>query len=675
MLSFGGSRMALLDVESGFWGLRHQLEALIGERLTSSVLQQAGANGGASFAQSFAEQTGTEGASLFTACLAAYQAAGFGQFEITNLEWPIGNIRIQANNSFESWMYQQHNSKPHAPICAYSAGVFVGFVNILGHRQDVVCIEHSCQAKGDPACVFELKPSAAAEGQQVVSFKPEPGLGRQLNLLEILFERMPVGIAVLDRAYCIQRYNATWNDFSNKYAPPSGKPLAPGICYFEHLPNTEATIKPLFDRALAGETVWENNVRLASDGIVTYWDVVLAPVIEEGDVVGMLTVSLDVTERVKLRQDLEDRVVARTQELQMLLEVAATANSSLKLDEMLTRTLDLLVNLVQASRAGVGLIDEATGQWKSTILRPEQNVDPTEMEKVLQAGLSVVQSGETLYIAPDTTTGFLEPGALLPLQIQERKLGLLAIIGAPGSTFTPEQLELFKSIAGQLSIAIEHAYLIEKTEDMAIAAERNRLARELHDAVTQTLFSASLIADVLPRIWERDQRQGLARLEELRELTRGALAEMRTLLLELRPATLTETSLAELLRQLVQAFGGRSRLPIELVVEGERPLPPEIQVALYRIVQEALNNITKHAGASRAFIILRVDTRAVTLSIQDNGRGFDVADKPLQSLGLSIMHERAQKIGADLVIESQIGDGTTITVQCPIASGNERIDG
>ncbi len=497
---------------------------------------------------------------------------------------------------------------------------------------------------------------------------------QQLHLLDTIFERMPVGIAVLDRNYCIQRYNPTWNEFSRKYAPPSGKPLAPGLCYFEHLPHTEDNIKPLFDRALAGETVWENGVRLASEGIVTYWDVALTPLVEADAVTGILTVSLDVTERVKLRQNLEERVAARTQELQMLLDVAAAANTSLKLEEMLTRTLDLLVDLVQASRAGVGLIDEATGQWQTTILRPQQAVDPAEMDKVLQAGESVVQSGETLYIAPNPAAGFLEPGALLPLQIQERKLGLLAIIGARGSSFTPEQLELFKSIAGQLSIAIEHAYLIEKTEDMAIAAERNRLARELHDAVTQTLFSASLIADVLPRIWERDANQGRARLEELRELTRGALAEMRTLLLELRPATLTETSLAELLRQLVQAFGGRARLPIELSVEGERPLPPEIQVALYRIVQEALNNITKHAGASQATLTLRFAAQAVVLSIQDNGRGFAVADKPVNSLGLSIMRERAQKIGAELTIESQIGTGTTITVRCPIANGTERMD-
>jgi signal transduction histidine kinase len=146
---------------------------------------------------------------------------------------------------------------------------------------------------------------------------------------------------------------------------------------------------------------------------------------------------------------------------------------------------------------------------------------------------------------------------------------------------------------------------------------------------------------------------------------------MRTLLLELRPATLTEVSLAELLRQLTQAIGGRSRLPIELIVEGERPLSPETQIALYRIAQEALNNISKHAGASQVTLSLAFLPDSVNLSIQDNGRGFNPTDTPHQSLGLGIMRERAQKIGADLTISSQIGEGTLVTVQCPIANKNE----
>ena len=672
VLRLGGSRMAFLDIEAGFWGLRRQIEALIGERLTSSVLQQAGANGGASFAKSFAAQVGIEKSALFSACIQAYQTAGFGQFKIVALEWPLGRIQISANHAFEAWMYQQKGDVPHTPICAYSAGVFVGFINILGNRQDVVCIEHTCQARGDEVCLFELLPATQAKGQIVVPFTPDPGLGRQLNLLEMLFERLPMGIAVLDREYRIQRYNPTWDEYSAGFALSlGGNPLAPGICYFDYLPNTDAVIKPMFDDVLAGETVHQNNVRLEAEGIVNYWDAVLMPLTEDDEIVGILIVATDATERVRLRQNLEKRVLARTQELQMLLEVATTANSSLNLDKMLTKTLDLLVDLVHASRAGVGLINETTGQWKSSILRPERDVEPADMAQMLQIGLAVVNSGEMMYIAPNLAEGLLEPGALLPLQIRERKLGVLAIIGPKGSAFTQEQLELFKSIAAQLSIAIENTYLFEKAEDVVIAAERNRLARELHDAVTQTLFSASLIADVLPRIWERDQEQGRARLEELRELTRGALAEMRTLLLELRPAALTESSLAELLRQLIQAIGGRSRLSIELIVEGERPLPPETQVALYRIAQEALNNITKYAGASQVTLTLSFQTQAVNLSIQDNGRGFNLTDVQPHSLGLGIMRERAQKIGATITINSQIGEGTVVTVHCPLTNSNE----
>ena len=670
-LYFGGARMALLDIEAGFWGLRRQLEALIGERLTSSVLQQAGANGGASFAQSFAQEAGIEKSAIFSACIQAYQTAGFGKFDITALTWPLGRVEIQATDAFEAWMYQQKGDVPDNPICAYSAGVFVGFVNILGDRQDVVCIEHSCQARGDEACVFELLPAAQAQGQIVVPFRPDPGLGRQLNLLETLFERMPMGIVVLDREYRIQRYNPTWNDYSISYVPPAGTPLAPGVCYFDHLPGTEPVVLPMFEQTLAGETVRQNDVCLESGGIVTYCDVVMSPLVADDEIEGILIVSIDATERAGLRQNLEQRVVARTQELQMLLDVAATANSSLHLNDILSRTLELLVDLVGSSRAGVSLLDAETGKLQAPLLRPEREVDPAEMAKILQAGQDTIDSGEMMYVAPDAAKGMLEPGALLPLQVRERKLGMLAIIGSEGSVFTPDQLSLFKSIADQLSVAIENAYLFEKTEQVAIAAERNRLARDLHDAVTQTLFSASLIADVLPRIWERDHDQGRQRLEELRELTRGALAEMRTLLLELRPATLTEVSLAELLRQLTQAIGGRSRLPIELIVEGERPLSPETQIALYRIAQEALNNISKHAGASQVTLSLAFLPDSVNLSIQDNGRGFNPTDTPHESLGLGIMRERAQKIGADLTINSQIGEGTTVSVQCPIANENK----
>ena len=157
VLRFGGARMALLDIEAGFWGLRRQIEALAGERLTDSVLQQAGANGGASFAAAFtSESSAADPPQLLRECVAAYQAAGFGRFEIELLEWPLGRVLIRGEDTFEAWMMGQQDQEPRSPACAYAAGVLVGFVNVLAGRNDVVCIERTCQAQGAEACLFEL---------------------------------------------------------------------------------------------------------------------------------------------------------------------------------------------------------------------------------------------------------------------------------------------------------------------------------------------------------------------------------------------------------------------------------------------------------------------------------------------------------------------------------------
>jgi PAS domain S-box-containing protein len=203
--------------------------------------------------------------------------------------------------------------------------------------------------------------------------------------------------------------------------------------------------------------------------------------------------------------------------------------------------------------------------------------------------------------------------------------------------------------------------LQQKAAQEAVAAERTRLARDLHDAVTQTLFSATLIADVLPDIWTMNIEEGRRRLEELRQLTRGALAEMRMLLVELRPNALVEVPLPTLLRQLSEALTGRARIDIQFSYEGERALPPDVQVALYRIAQEALNNVVKHSQATQAAIMLRLD-RQVRLNITDNGMGFDPSAVTADHLGLKIMCERSDAIGAKFNLYSEPGEGSQITV-------------
>jgi PAS domain S-box-containing protein len=211
-----------------------------------------------------------------------------------------------------------------------------------------------------------------------------------------------------------------------------------------------------------------------------------------------------------------------------------------------------------------------------------------------------------------------------------------------------------------------------RAREQATAEERNRLARDLHDAVSQTLFSASLISEVLPKLWEMNENEGKKRLEEVRQLTRGALAEMRTLLLELRPDALVEAEFGYLMTQLGESITGRSRVPVKVNVNGTCVMPVEVKVALYRIAQEALNNVAKHAGASQAKVDLLCRPSRVTMQISDDGHGFTVRAVQPNSLGLNIMRERAKEIGATLTLKSQPGQGAAVKVIWNMTTGESK---
>lgn len=250
----------------------------------------------------------------------------------------------------------------------------------------------------------------------------------------------------------------------------------------------------------------------------------------------------------------------------------------------------------------------------------------------------------------------------IPVFVEQAVYGGLLMFYANPRSFSSEDLDLGTTFADQAALAIANARLRERVQKTAVTAERNRLARDLHDAVTQTLFSASLIAEALPPLWEMNPEEGRELLGDLRQLTRGALAEMRTLLLELRPAALEEGNLPDLLQQLGEAVTGRSGIPVVVKATAVQ-LPMNVRVALYRIAQESLNNVVKHARATEVMVHLDADTsgNVVQLRVQDNGRGFDFAAVPPGHLGLSIIRERAQAIGATLTVTSEPGQGTAIT--------------
>jgi len=279
----------------------------------------------------------------------------------------------------------------------------------------------------------------------------------------------------------------------------------------------------------------------------------------------------------------------------------------------------------------------------------------TSMELIQEIESAVGQSVEEYVPAGTSLIGF-------PLTIKDRVIGLVVLSHNEPGYYSRTKTDLLQAFCNQAAIAIDNARLYQQVQQAAVLEERDRLARELHDAVTQTLFSASVIAKAVPGIWQKDPDVGRTYLEQLPELLQGALAEMRILLLELRPDALRDQTMGQLLEMLVEAARARSGAIVTLKVEDDRPLPEDVTMALHRIAQESLNNVAKHAGASEINVRLICSPDEVMLHIADDGCGFDLETIPPGHLGVGIMRERAQKIGATFQVVSKPGDGTIVIV-------------
>jgi nitrate/nitrite-specific signal transduction histidine kinase len=370
---------------------------------------------------------------------------------------------------------------------------------------------------------------------------------------------------------------------------------------------------------------------------------------------------------------LEKKVADRTRELATLNAILSVASRSLDIEEILE---DALNQTVERMGFDAGVAFKFEPHPTPPLLMAHQGFEPATAVDLVNSYTIAGRGIPAAY--PEEVNAFgiedFQDGKLrdqlsqfdfqllvyIPLSTKGRKLGFFVLGKHEPGQLSREELALLSSIGKQVGVALENARLYEQAEHIATAAERNRLARELHDAVTQTLFSANLIADVIPRIWKRDPEEGLQSLEELRQLTRGALAEMRTLLLEMRPEALARSDIKSLLTQLADAFIGRVRVPVSLIIQGDCELTHEVKLIFYRVAQEALNNVAKHSGARQVELVLECQTGQMSLSIKDNGLGFEPDSIQPDHMGISIMRERADSIGACLSVESQVGQGTTV---------------
>jgi signal transduction histidine kinase len=367
----------------------------------------------------------------------------------------------------------------------------------------------------------------------------------------------------------------------------------------------------------------------------------------------------DVTQRYEIEASLRRRV-AELDAMHRILQLLAAGTD---LDKALDAARQEIARVFAATSTAVCVVSDADetspGQSLRTV-EPGDEIPPEAAVLVTEA--LAREEPVTGDCAGDRPCRVLA----VPMFSRGSVVGALTVTRAVGQrSFSSREVTVAQSIADGLAAAVENERLHQQERREAAAEERQRLARDLHDSATQTIFSANLIAEVLPASWERGRDQGVEETKKLTRLMRTALCEMRTLLYELRPETLEAASLVYLLERLGEALSGQGEAAVEVHVDEGIALPVDEKLVFYRVAQEALTNVAKHAHATRVRVDVTRGNETVTLTVTDDGRGFDQSKVRPGSMGLRNMRERAEGIGGDLEIVSVEGGGTMVSITWP----------
>jgi PAS domain S-box-containing protein len=402
-----------------------------------------------------------------------------------------------------------------------------------------------------------------------------------------------------------------------------------------------------------------------------------------GDITGAIVVNQDITERVQAYQLLEQRVEERTRELSALLEVSRDVAAMLDLAPLLREILTHLKTVIEYTGAGIAIkVDDATLRmldYDGPIPREQMLVDiPLEPESgykdVVRCGEPVVlddiwdESPQMREIREDWDPQQLSAVAGVrswlgvPLIAKGRLIGVLRLDHAEVGHFTPEHARLALAFADQAAVAIENARLYEQAQGIAALEERQRLARDLHDSVSQALYGMTLGARTARALVQDDPGRATEALDYVLSLAEAAFAEMRAVIFDLRPDSVEKEGLVCALGWQADLLRIRHQVEVETEFCEEPNLPIAVKDALYRIAREAANNIAKHAGARHVRLRLEHRPGFTGLEIADDGAGFLPTGTYPGHLGLRAMRERAAAIGAGLEVESSPGAGTRIRV-------------
>jgi len=385
---------------------------------------------------------------------------------------------------------------------------------------------------------------------------------------------------------------------------------------------------------------------------------------------------LDVT---RWNRTLEETVTHRTSDLEQAMDrLRRLHEASLALAQELDlqRTMQVVADQAARLAGAAGALVDARAD-APLLWRRSEAVEPADDGRLRAFARRCMPAGSraaSLEDLPPQARGEADAlglGDLLAVRlgVTDADQGLLLVwTPEPGGLSSPTRLADLEAFATQAGIALENARLYDQTREMAVMAERNRLARELHDSISQSLFSIVLTAEAASRLTSGNAPSGRA-MSRVQEIARETLAEMRALIFELRPATLQERGLVYALSNHVELFRRRQgQVEVRFQVLGDCRFNPDAELALYRIAQEALANVAKHAAATRVDVLLDLERPdRVRLEVADYGRGF-VPGEPTgrQTLGLTSMRERAENLGGWVTVTSVPGEGTRIVAELPV---------
>lgn len=393
-------------------------------------------------------------------------------------------------------------------------------------------------------------------------------------------------------------------------------------------------------------------------------------------------------QRMRLMARMERMVASRTRDLGMLYEIISAASASFDIHQALSDALARIIEITGSTHGAFYMLDPQNQRLE---LYVHQNTPPGREIQLRNLPLEnslegwVVENDQPLLIhdmaldrrALPCEAYLNQAHSYLgtPMHARGRVIGVMSIVRAM-HPFNLDEISLLASIADHLGLIVENARLHRQAQLAAVLEERARMARDLHDSATQTLFSAAIFADTCLALAKSDNRDQLQHyLQRLTLATHQTLREMRLMLYQLRPASMQHKGLAEALQERLETIERRAGIEVKFFFSRRLRLNPQTEEALYWIANEALNNATRHSAATQMEVSVRRRAGCAVLQVSDNGNGFDPAAPKRGGMGLISMRQRAEKAGGVIEITSAPRKGSTVTVRIPLEAADAATHG